>query len=230
MKPMPISSASGEPVAPELPLGQRGPRADLMVQLKCQGQATARELAESLGCSLNAVRHHLKELEAEGLVTFERAHRQVGAPAHAYRLSSQGHALFPDRYARTVSDLLDHLLRQQGREAVVELLKSHFGALARRIEAEAALSTPERRGEVVARVLAAEGYMATWAGDAARLTEHNCPHQLVAERFPEVCQAEEEFLANAFGTGVERLSRIAGGCGTCSYAVGTRHEGNGAAA
>jgi predicted ArsR family transcriptional regulator len=228
MKPISLPQRPVEATAPEMPLGHRGPRAELMIHLKSMGQATARELAEALGCSLNAVRHHLKELEAEGLVTFERAHRGVGAPAHAYRLSAQGHALFPDRYARTVSDLLDHLLAQQGREAVVELLKAHYHALARRIEAEVAASAPERRGEVVARVLAAEGYMATWADGDARLTEHNCPHQLVAERFPEVCEAEEAFLARAFRAGVERLSRIAGGCGTCSYAVGTREGAKGA--
>ena len=36
------------------------------LQLKREQRLTAKELAARLGVSLNAVRHHLKELEAEG--------------------------------------------------------------------------------------------------------------------------------------------------------------------
>ena len=46
-------------------------------------------LAARLGVSLNAARHHLKELEAAGLVRYERENRGVGAPVFLYRLSSR---------------------------------------------------------------------------------------------------------------------------------------------
>ena len=218
-----------EPTVPSGPAGHRGPRASVLLQLKQHGEATARDLADALGYSLNAVRHHLKELEAEGVVVYQRARHGVGAPAHAYRLSPQGHALFPDRYERTVADLLDHLVASQGREAAVALLQAHYRALTQRVEAATGGLPLERRGEVVARILDTEGYMATWSG-AVRgglLTEHNCPHQLVAERFPAVCAAEEEFLARAFGGPVQRRSHIAGGCGTCSYQVAAQAASSG---
>ncbi|MES2305042.1 MAG: helix-turn-helix domain-containing protein [Gemmatimonadota bacterium] len=205
------------------PVGHRGPRGSILLHLKRTGQATAGELGQALGCSLNAVRHHLKELEVEGVVVFDREQRAVGAPAHAFRLTPQGHALFPDRYERAVADLLDHVVKSEGRDAAVRFLENQYRALAVRLEVETRDVPPAMRGEVIARALDAEGYMATWAeaAEGGLLTEHNCPHRLIAERFPEVCAAEERFLAQVFGVPVERRSRIAGGCGTCSYRVAT---------
>jgi DeoR family suf operon transcriptional repressor len=208
------------------PVGHRGPRGVILLHLKREGGATAGDLAAGLGYSLNAVRHHLKELEADGAVVFDRTPKGVGAPAHVYRLSPKGHALFPDRYERTVADLLDHVVATEGRGAAVALLEQQYASLAARLELETRGVAPERRGEVVARVLDAEGYMATWvaAATGGLLTEHNCPHRLIAERFPEVCAAEEKFLAQVFGVPIERRSRIAGGCGTCSYRIA--HDGD----
>ena len=56
----PVSQSTG-------PLGHRGPRSEMLLALKRAGQLTAKELASHLGLSLNAVRHHLKELEVEHL-------------------------------------------------------------------------------------------------------------------------------------------------------------------
>jgi predicted ArsR family transcriptional regulator len=51
------------------------------------------------------------------------------------------------------------------------------------------------------------------------LVEHNCPIQQVAERFPEVCEAEARFLAEVLDAEVTRGSHIVNGCGTCEYHV-----------
>ena len=90
-----------------------------MFELKKARRLTAKDLAARLDISLNAVRHHLKELEAEALVEYERQHRGVGAPAFAYRLTSAGEELFPRRYEATLSDLLDHVVEREGRAGAV---------------------------------------------------------------------------------------------------------------
>lgn len=202
-------------------IGHRGTRAAVLVALKRAGVATAAALATELDCSVNTVRHHLKELEAAELVVHDRTHHGVGAPQHAYRLSPNGHDLFPDRYADTLAHLLDQVVKLQGREASVAMLQAHYGALSDRICAATSGLEGDARGEQIARALDVEGFMATWqpTPDGGVLTEHNCPHRLVAERFPEVCADEEAFLARAFGAKVERQSRIASGCGCCSYHV-----------
>lgn len=215
------TSDAGSSAPPPAPVGHRGTRAVVLRCLKQAGVATAAALAGTLDCSLNAVRHHLKELEADGLVVHDRTPHGVGAPAYAYRLSARGHALFPERYAATVAHLLDHMVALQGRDASATLLQAHYGALGARICAETAELAREARGEHIARALDDEGFMATWqpAADGGVLTEHNCPQRMVAERFPEVCAAEEAFLAQAFGATIERQSHIAAGCGSCSYHV-----------
>jgi len=211
------------PVDPmSCPPGQRGPRREILVELKRAQPLTARELAAKLAISLNAVRHHVKELEAEGLVAYDRRHHGVGAPAFAYRLTARGEGLFPRRYEATLLQFLDHVVEREGRGAAVRVLEGHFDELTRRVRGEAAGLEPERRLEVVAQALADEGYMAEAGGGADRvgtLTAHNCAMQAVAERFPELCAAEVRFLEEALGAPVDRRSHILGGCSACEYHV-----------
>lgn len=192
-----------------------------MVQLKRSQPLTAKELADRLGVSLNAARHHLKELEAEGLVRYERSHRGVGAPAFSYRLSVAGEALFPRRYQETLTSLLDQIVEREGRAGAVSLLEAHIGAIATGLKSELAALSPEDRLAAVARIRTEQGYMAeaTAAGDDVVLTEHNCAIQAVAERFPEICAAEARFLAEALGAEVDRRGHILSGCAACEYHV-----------
>lgn len=191
------------------------------MELKRSDPLTAKQLAAKLGLSLNAVRHHLKELEAERLVEYERQHRGVGAPAFAYRLSAAGRALFPRRYETTLTELLDYVVQREGRASAVAVLQARYHALARRLQGELAGATPSERMAAVARLLSEEGYMAegTTSASAGTLIEHNCAIQAVAERFPEICVAEAKFLAAALGAEVDRQEHILSGCSACEYRV-----------
>jgi DeoR family suf operon transcriptional repressor len=212
------------------PFGQKGPRAAILLELKRSHRLTATELAARLDASLNAIRHHLKELEAESLVAYERERRGVGAPVFAYRLSPAGEALFPRRYEETLLQVLDRVVEREGREAAAEMLESRFETIARRLEPALAHASNEQRLELLTRALEDEGFMAEWhgspgeEGEGVALLEHNCAILAVAERFPEVCAAEERFIANALCATVERRSHILGGCSACSYRVRFRAE------
>jgi DeoR family suf operon transcriptional repressor len=204
------------------PLGQKGPRGAVLLHLKRAQRLTAKELAARLGVSLNAARHHLKELEAEGLIQYERKHHGVGAPAFAYRLSASGESLFPRRYEETLTAILEQMVERNGRAAAVALLESYFSGLSLRLQAELAGSTPAERLRALGRVLSEEGYMAEVSsthGGQATLTEHNCAIPAVAERFPEVCAAEARFLAEVLGADVDRREHMLNGCSACEYHV-----------
>jgi DeoR family suf operon transcriptional repressor len=201
--------------------GYRGIRAGVLVELKRAERLTTRELASRLGVSLNAVRHHLKELEDQGLVEYQREHRGVGAPTFAYRLTGAGLALFPRRYEAVLDGLLSDLVTRSGRTAVGELLEARYATLAQRLQRELAGATLTDRLAAVARVLSDDGYMAEAStdGSSGTLIEHNCAIQSVAQRFPEICAAEARFLSAVLGTPVQRERHILNGCSACEYRV-----------
>lgn len=209
------------PPGPQPPLGYKGSRGAVLLQLKRGPRQTAKALAAKLGVSLNATRHHLRELERESLVEYELEHRGVGAPSFAYRLSAAGEALFPRRYEETLTGLLDHVAERDGRAAAVALLESYFARLTSRLQAELAGRTSPERLHALGRVLSDEGYMAEVSARGAdgTLTEHNCAIPALAERFPEVCAAEARFLSEVLGAEVERREHILQGCSACEYHV-----------
>ena len=213
-------------VEPGMPTGHKGQRGAVLTQLKRAQPLTARELVVRLGISLNAVRHHLKELEAEGLVVYRREHRGVGAPVFAYSLSPAGEELFPRRYGEALSAMLGAVVKRDGRDAAVRMLESYFDLLAGRMRAELQGVPQPERPDAVARLLSEEGYMAEMrveegpSGHAeAVLTEHNCPIPAVAARFPEICSAEARYLADVLGAEVERTGHILSGCPACESRV-----------
>ena len=203
------------------PRGQKGPRASILVELKRSPGLTAMDLAERLGASLNAIRHHIKELEADLLVEHDRCRKGVGAPVFLYRLSSEGESLFPRRYEETLMQLLRGLVEREGREAATAMLSSQFDSLESSLAAQLEGTSLEERLEIVARALAEEGFMPEWRStpDGGALMEHNCAILAVAEQFPEVCEAEERFLSRTLGADIERRSHILSGCSACGYNV-----------
>jgi len=203
------------------PAGHKGQRGALLLQLKREQRLTAKDLAARLGISLNTVRHHLRELEAEELIAYDREHRGVGAPVFAYRLTAAGESLFPRRYEEALTALLDQVVEVQGREAAVGLLASYFAAMAQRVRDELTDARPERRLEVLGRVLSEAGYMPEISAGAGEgtLKEHNCAIPSIAERFPEICAAEARFLADVLGAEVSRKGHMLSGCSACEYHV-----------
>ncbi len=209
----------------DLPPGLEGPRGSIVIELKRSQSLTAKQLSEALALSPNAIRHHLKELEAAGLVRHQREARGgVGAPVFGYRLTRAGHDLFPRRYEEALTSLLDHLVEGLGRDQAVAALGARYQNLARRLSGDLERLPARQRLERVGEVLTAEGYMAEWSdgdGDEGRmvLTEHNCAMGSVARKFPEICEAERRFLGRVLGAEVERRSHMLDGCATCQYHV-----------
>jgi DeoR family transcriptional regulator, suf operon transcriptional repressor len=205
---------------PQLP-AHKGLRGEVLGELKRAQPLTAKQLADKLGVSANAIRHHLKELEAAGLIVYGREQRGVGAPTFAYRLSAAGEALFPRAYEATLNELLDRMAEKAGRGAAVELLEDHYRELTHRVLAQLEGRSASERVALVARLMNEQGYMAEWqeAAGAFRLAEHNCAIRAVAERFPEVCAAEQQFLRDVLGAAVERRTHITSGCNACEYAI-----------
>jgi DeoR family suf operon transcriptional repressor len=203
--------------------GFRGLRAELLVALKkAAGPLTAKELAEAFGLTPNGLRRHLDALETEELVTHTREVRGVGAPVHAYQLTEQGQALFPQQYAAVLAAVLEAVREAGGSEAVRAVLRRQWTELVAGAKPRLAELPLAERAQLVAELRSSQGYMAEAepAGPAAAtLREHHCALREVAERFPELCAAEQELIEELLGVPVERTGHILGGCAACEYTV-----------
>jgi DeoR family suf operon transcriptional repressor len=192
------------------------------VVLKKSQVLTAKELADQFGLTPNALRRHLKELENEGLVRYRREIRGVGGPVFAYSLTEAGEALFPRAYERALTEVLDLVREQQGDEGLVRLFERRWDEIARVARPELERLPVDQRATRLAELLTSLGYMAearSAAGALPVLTEHNCAIRVIAERFPEVCAAEERFIADLLGAPVTRQAHIAKGANCCEYCV-----------
>lgn len=206
-------------LAAGIPKGLKG---QILQDLKINQPVATNELAARYGVSANAIRRHLKELEAEQLVEYGREQRGKGAPTFAYRLTATAEALFPRRYAEELAEVLTYLEHRGGREEVRRFFVERFQAQADTLLARLQGSTVEQRAEAVVDLLKQQGFMAEWSPSAdggLRIAEHNCAMQAVAERYPEVCEAEADFLREILQADVRRDAHIPHGCNACEYAV-----------
>ena len=201
--------------------GHKGLRGEILLQLKKSQPRTAKELARVFAVSANAIRRHLKELEAEGLIVYGREQRGTGAPTFAYQLSHDGEALFPNHYEQAVTRLIGHVIDAEGREAAIGVVEEQYADLRRRLGSDLQTSTPMDRLKSVAGVLEDAGFMAdsSQVDGETRLSVHNCVLHAVATCLPEVCDTELHFLEDALGAQVRRRSHIIGGCNACEYTI-----------
>ena len=203
-------------------VGYRGLRAELLVVLKKAQPLTAGELAERFGLTPNALRRHLKVLEEDGVVRYQREIRGVGAPVFAYRLTAEGEAVFPRRYAPVLASALSALQSERGGDAVATVLRREWEALAAEAGPVLAGLPPAERLQLVSELLTARGYMAEGEAEADGTTTlriHNCAMCEIAEQFPEACEEEARALSALVGAPLARRAHRFGGSASCAYEV-----------
>ncbi len=208
------------------PLGTR----DAVVQLVLsQGPVTAATLASTMLLSVAGVRRHLDALETEGAVasrlqqTFNPRGR--GRPARVYVLTEAGRGRLPHAYDDLAVQALEFLGEHGGSEAVGAFARRRAEQIvaSRRAELDAAPDVAARV-QVLAGALTDSGYAASIekVGSGHQLCQHHCPVAHVAERFPQLCEAEMNVFTEALGTYAQRLATIARGDSFCTTFVPTQ--------
>ncbi len=199
---------------------EAGTRGRVLGVIMARGAATAAEIADEFTLTQAAVRRHLTALTESGLIaTRERrtyGTRGRGRPAKVFVPTDHGRDAFDHSYDKLAIDLLDYLAAQDGPEAVEKFARHRFAEFASQHADEiAADASPV---DALARVLTAEGYMATVqpVSSGQQLCQHHCPVAAVAATFPVLCIAETEVFSSLLGSHVQRLATIAHGDGVCT--------------
>ncbi len=186
--------------APAPAHAQSSSRQALLTFLVRQGEATAGELANKLGISVQVTRRHLRTLEEEGLVEASPTSEGPGRPSNRWRLTAKGQGQFPDGSETFALGLLHSLSDQLPDEALQTLLD--------RQALHQAHAYRDRLGDAplgvrVARLVElrrAEGYVAECDrdGDAWLIREFHCSVMRIAEQFPCVCDQELQLIRHTF--------------------------------
>ena len=194
------------------------------------GSITAGQVGEQLGLSAAGVRRHLDALidmgEAESAPAAPWQQEGRGRPAKRYRLTAGGRAKLDHSYDDLASAAMRQLREIGGEDAVRTFARQRIDAILAGVEAPASSADDdiEAAAEQVAVALSKAGYVATTARVEGRIhgvqiCQHHCPVSHVAEEFPELCETEQQAMAEVLGTHVQRLATIVNGDCACTTHV-----------
>ena len=219
---------------------ERGTRARVARLILELGPSTASVIGNRLGLTPAAIRRHLDNLLAEGLIETRTARtyasRGRGRPARLFAITDAGRSAFEHAYDDLASSALRFLAQTGGPAAVEEFARHQVAELERRYGPTVAAAPPGERVQALADALSTDGYAASAvaapapgqdAKDAAsavgeQLCQHHCPVAHVAAEFPQLCEAETEAFSRLLGVPVRRLATIAHGDGICTTHVTCR--------
>ena len=226
-----MATAAGSSAVPEPGGSERGTRARVARLILELGPSTASSLGTRLGLTPAAIRRHLDNLLAEGMIETRMARAQRGRgrgrPARLFAITDAGRSAFEHAYDDLAASALRFLAETSGPEAVTEFARRQLADLESRYAPVVGAAPPEQRVQALAQALSADGYAASTTrtpggGTGDQLCQHHCPVAHVAAEFPELCEAETEVFSRLLGTPVQRLATIARGDGVCTTHVTDR--------
>ena len=192
-----------------------------VLQFLVQGkESRIEELSEAFGISPVAMRRHLDNLRADGLVEARAVKQATGRPYYAYHATEQARGVISHEYA----DLLERVLRSvEERDDVTEGVARRMAeSVARRHLSEMDDSgAPEERIVRVTESLRQEGILDGWRTelDGFHLVNGACPYRKAAEVSKLPCESDRKAIEMLLGQDVEQINRIVDGAAVCEYLV-----------
>ena len=198
-------------------------RQKIVELLKECGQATVEELADDVGLTQMAVRHHLNVLCGENLVVASSVLRknQRGRPQQLFTLTEAANDLFPEDYYQLADYLLQEVRATLGTAGLNELL----GRIASKISAEAPSLRSDQSLEEnlsqLAQFLSDKGFTARWGTQSDHYVVRvlTCPYRQVARDHREVCRLDRQIITDVLHADPVQTTCIANGDEHCTYHI-----------
>jgi predicted ArsR family transcriptional regulator len=176
---------------------------------------TINDLAEAVGINPISVRHHLTNLQVEGLIAAEEERHGVGRPRLVYSLTEDGMEKFPTRYLRLTTRLLQQLKDTMPKPMVAELFNQIAEDLAHDYEGQMQGLSMEERLDFVKVLLAEEGFTVEWE----KIHEISCPYYQIGVAHPEVCTVDQILISRMLALPANKVQCILSGGTHCTYVV-----------
>ena len=189
-------------------------------------QATVDDIVEELqkrrgSITAVTVRHHLKLLQEEDLITSPELRRRSspGRPQYIYTLTDKAREHFPNNYQRLAEGMLEELQKHLPPEGVNVILEG----VADQMAAEASIpegNLPDRL-DVAVDYLTDRGYEAHWeqSTDGYVLFTSNCPYHHISEHNLSLCEMDMRLISSLLSVVPRRITRVVDGDETCSYLI-----------
>jgi len=186
-----------------------------------QPKTTINDIAEAVGINPISVRHHLSNLEKEGLIGAEEERHGVGRPRLVYSLTQDGMEKFPTKYLQLTTRLLSQMKESMPAPVVAKLFSQIAEDLANEYSSQMQGMKIEERLEFVKEMLAKEGFTVEWEkkGDDYQIHEISCPYYQIGVAHPEVCSVDQTFISKMLALPANKVQCILDGGTHCTYVV-----------
>ncbi len=193
----------------------------IMQTLLRQPRRTINDLAEAVGINPISVRHHLTNLQVEGLVSTDEERHGVGRPRLVYFLTEAGMEHFPTRYLRLTSRLLTQMKESMPAPVVSKLFAEMADGLAEEYASQMKGLNMEDRLDLAKTLLTEEGFDIQWekTGGQYQIHEITCPYLQIGLNHPEVCTVDQTLISRMLAVPAEKVQCILQGDAHCTYVV-----------
>ena len=162
---MPAAPAGRGGQVPAHAGSERGTRARIARLILENGPVSAAGLSTRTGLTPAAVRRHLDNLLADGMIEVRTARRPAsrgrGRPAKLFAITDAGRSAFEHAYDDLAAGALRFLAEVAGPEAVADFARRQLSDLERRYQPVVEAAAPERRVQALAEALSGDGYAAS---------------------------------------------------------------------
>lgn len=183
--------------------------------------STISDLADAVNINTISVRHHLTNLQADGLIVAEEERHGVGRPRLVYSLTESGQEKFPTRYLQLTNRLLSHL-KQTLPEDEVEKMFTDMAKEVASDQAKKLKSLPlEEKLNKLKESLEDEGFSIEWEQDEKeyRINEIACPFYHIGQAHPEVCTMDQAMISTMLSIPAEKVHCVLNGDNQCTYVI-----------
>ncbi len=191
--------------------------------------SSIKDIADTLGLSLNAIRQHLTILETEELVLRRERRGITGRPAIVYYLHENAMDTFPKVYVEFTLDLLEEMEQEFGADSTVDILDRIGVKIADRIIEEMNIqynidfcSLPLReRMEYVIKIFDYYGKYPDLIeeNNCYAMKNYNCLVYKLTKVNALVCKVDEAILRELFGQPVKKELCLREGDNYCLYRI-----------
>jgi DeoR family suf operon transcriptional repressor len=191
-------------------------------------RSTINTLAEAVGINPISVRHHLTNLQMEGLVEGHEERHGVGRPRLVYVLTDDGMERFPTRYMQLTTRLLSQMKDSMPGPVVANLFNQVAEELASKYSKDVQSLSMEERLDLVKEILGHEGFNVQWEKKDGQYEIHeiSCPYYQIGVAHPEVCTVDQTLISKMLALPIHKVQCILSGDAHCTYVIQTAEAKN----